>query len=90
LASYDGNVGRCSLQAADMDGDGQLDLLCAGMDVFTAWMGNPDGTFQPAKLLDGEGIGSTLLVGDVTGDGRPDVMGADSQGPVGVWENTCP
>lgn len=74
-----------------MDGDGQLDLLCMGNDVFTALLGNPDGTFQmtdPIRLVGAAGL-DEILVGDVTGDGRPDIVAADRHGPVGVWENTC-
>jgi hypothetical protein len=79
------------LPAADLDGDGQTDLLCMNNDVFTGFIGNPDGTFQavPSIRLVGTAGLDAIVVGDVTGDGRPDVVAADRHGPVGVWENTC-
>jgi len=73
------------LAAADFNGDGNLDLV--GTDVFGAqlfvWLGNGDGTFQnaisyPVKFkssasLSAFGGGSSILVGDFNGDGKPDV-----------------
>jgi hypothetical protein len=79
------------LKTADMDGDGQLDLLCMSMDNVFTLLGNPDGSFQaaaPVRLVGAAGR-DTLLIGDVTGDGRLDVVVADRQGSVGAWENTC-
>jgi hypothetical protein len=91
-AGYDLAEGCSRLQPADMDGDGQLDLVCMGGDMFTALLGNPDGSFQvaaPIRLVGASGD-DAIVVGDVTGDKRPDVVVVDGNGPVGVWENTCP
>jgi hypothetical protein len=91
MTSHEVKSGCRDLKTADMDSDGQLDLLCMGNDMFTALLGNPDGSFQvtdPIRLVGTAGL-DEILVGDVTGDGRPDIVAADRHGPVGVWENTC-
>jgi hypothetical protein len=90
-ARYSATQGCNLLPPVDLDGDGQMDLLCMNNDVITGLIGNPDGTFQMApsiRLVDAAGY-DDIAVGDVTGDGRPDVVVADRHGPVGVWENTC-
>lgn len=85
--------GTCStLQPADVDRDGLLDLVCMSNDLFIALMANPDGSLQattPVRLANAAGS-VDVLVADVTGDGRPDVVTAHRHGPVSVWENTCP
>lgn len=92
VAGFDTPVMCDTLQPADMDGDGLMDLVCVSNDLFTGLMANPDGSLQataPIRLVGADGL-DAILVGDVTGDGRPDVLTADRHGPVSVWENTCP
>ncbi len=67
---------------ADMNGDGQADLVvsnCGGPDcaygTVGILLGNGDGTFQPAQtFLSGGDLASALAIGDVNGDGKPDVL----------------
>ena len=94
-----------SLRAADMNGDGTLDIVSISAvlasdpsaavqdNLLTVLLGHPDGTFQ---LQDGAiSLGpliSDVAVGDVTGDGRPDLVvasGDEQTGQIGTWENTC-
>jgi hypothetical protein len=64
------------LAAADLTGDGKLDLLVSNAqgDVLTL-VGNGDGTFQPYRRLDDH---VALAVADVNGDGRQEVVFADA------------
>jgi hypothetical protein len=54
-------------------------------------IGKPDGTFQPAgtALSLGPNV-ADVTIGDVTGDGRPDIVVSPGQtGEASTWENTC-
>src|SRR5438094_130835 len=42
--SYD-KPGASEVEAADVDGDGRLDLVAVGSDGVSIWYGNGDGTF---------------------------------------------
>ena len=95
------------LRAADMNGDGQLDLVSIsdvvsldkngmatgpGEYLLTVLLGNGDGTFRPqdtSTSLGADTIGAMLVVGEVTGDQRPDVVVTTGDGQVTMWENTC-
>jgi hypothetical protein len=62
-----------SIQTADFNGDGILDLAMLGFGKPMIFLGNGDGTFQsPQSLPYGE---SALAVGDFNGDGVPDLAG---------------
>jgi hypothetical protein len=81
VVNYDsGGEGPQSVSVADVSGDGRADLVIANYDSGTAGvlLGNGDGTFQPAVSYT---VGFYLsgvpfvAVGDVNGDGRPDLIG---------------
>jgi hypothetical protein len=87
------------LTSGDVDGDGLRDLVAATQTgAITLLANSPDGTFRVSQLAAGGGanLSGSLTVGDITGDGKPDItfVPATSNG-VGagitkVLENTCP
>ncbi|MGA7446806.1 MAG: FG-GAP-like repeat-containing protein [Terriglobales bacterium] len=77
-----GGLGGGSVAVADLNGDGRMDLVVAdGLnDTYccgevAVLLGNGDGTFQPAVVY-GTGAydASSVAVGDVNGDGIPDLI----------------
>ena len=81
-----------SVAVADVNGDGKPDLLVAnycqmssnctpqnkGFGVVGVLLGNGDGTFRAATVTGSGGIGAfSLAVGDINGDGKPDLVVAN-------------
>jgi hypothetical protein len=91
--SISGGTDPASALVADVNGDGTPDLvvgnLCAdiscffvgddpGSGVVGVLLGNGDGTFQPAiGYPSGGSIANGVAVGDVNGDGIPDILVAN-------------
>jgi hypothetical protein len=72
--------GMTTVAAADLDGDGKLDVVTADPAAGTVrvFLGNGDGTLSPPIDL-ATGLSPTaVVIGDFNGDGRPDVAAADS------------
>jgi hypothetical protein len=89
-----------ALAAADVDGDGWLDLLVTPRAIGGAWplpapshllRGGPDGRLtldtENTSVLRALGLLSSALLVDVVGDHRPDLVVAAEFGPVRVLEN---
>ena len=89
IAAYSsGGYGSVSVAVADVNGDGKPDLIvaneCATADVNCAnatggnvgvILGNGDGTFQPVVTYgSGASYASSVVVADVNGDGKPDLV----------------
>ena len=99
-----GGTFATAVEIADVNGDGNLDLLVtndAGSQVNGSYttldvsvlLGNGEGTFQGAVAYDSSGTSvSSIAVGDVNRDGKPDLVVAigcgggncDNAGVVGV------
>lgn len=82
-----GGWGPSSIVVADVNGDGKPDLLIAHdcqssspcpNGVVSVLLGNGDGTFQSAVDYNSGGSDATsIAVGDMNGDGKPDVVVAN-------------
>ncbi len=77
-----------SIAVADVNGDGKLDLLlanqcfgsgnCSTGGGVSVLLGNGDGTFQAAQTYSSGGeYTNSIAVGDVNGDGKPDLLVAN-------------
>ena len=84
-----------AVESADLDGDGDNDLLFAGDTGTLGWTRNTDGrgTFAQIDWLERAtfvgGFSSSVLASDLDADGDLDVITAASRGPAATWwENT--
>ena len=77
--------GVVQLAAADMDGDGKVDLIAASESsgIYLLY-GNGDGTFKPAVLVASGGY-YALATGDLNGDGNLDIVAVSSSDLVQAW-----
>ncbi len=96
----DGNPGSNSLSVADFNGDGHLDLAalapyCASnLPCLSVFLGKGDGTFQtgvPYSTVDPNHPNYYnsygMAVGDLTGDGKPDIAVTQNNGMVVLLNN---
>jgi hypothetical protein len=76
------------LAVADVNGDGKLDIVTDNVNgsgpssTVSLLLGNGDGTFQPPKVIPTGTqlfvLQQSIVVADVTGDGKPDIVSAFS------------
>jgi hypothetical protein len=80
--------GPNSVAVGDFNGDGKLDLAVAdsaengGESGVSVLLGNGDGTFQSPAIYHAGGVPYGVAVGDFNGDGKLDLVVADSAGSV--------
>ncbi len=78
-----------SVAVADVNGDGRPDIVTANetSDDVTVLLGNGDGSFAPAAsspFATDASYAYSVAVADVNGDGRPDIVTANSDPPFNV------
>jgi len=86
----DANGARKAL-VADLDHDGDLDLLVVGGARNRLYRNNLDGTFT--EIAESAGLAGTagteaVAFGDFNGDGRIDVLTGSADGAVALYQNT--
>ncbi len=73
-----------SVAAGDLDGDGFADLVFdatgpgGGKEYYAVLFGHGDGTFEPAAMVPVKTGSSQIVIADVNGDGRPDIVSSSS------------
>ncbi|HEY3972480.1 MAG TPA: FG-GAP-like repeat-containing protein [Candidatus Sulfotelmatobacter sp.] len=72
------NAAVQSVAVADVNGDGNADLLVAGASSVGVLLGNGNGTFQPVVSYGSGGFDAwSVAAADVNGDGKPDLVVAN-------------
>jgi len=66
---------RDAITAADLNGDGKIDLIVTYGGTVAVLTGNGDGTFQPETDVSlGDASTNQVAVADINGDGIPDML----------------
>lgn len=75
-----GDEGDVAVAVGELDGDGLPDVAAAGLGELHILAGQPDGSFAEVARLSLAHRARQLLVAEVTGDERPDVVVLDREG----------
>ena len=92
-------VSVMSAVAADVNGDGKLDVVAiaalnppsppdTGTYSLTVWLGNGDGTFQPAEQYNTTNAPMKVLTGNFFGDGHTAIVVTEQNSTIDYFRNT--
>jgi len=70
---FDGGDGSAQSFLADVNGDGNLDLLTTSDGRLSVTLGNGNGSFISQRISYANSWAASMVVGDFTGDGQPDL-----------------
>jgi hypothetical protein len=82
-----GTIGADSVAAADINNDGNIDLIAAGPGGFTVLTNNGNGFFVTNYTVLVSNELRSIQAVDVNGDGKPDVVAVSYSNSVVVWTN---
>jgi hypothetical protein len=68
------------IASADLNNDGNLDLVLPGSGGYYVLLGNGDGSFQMPMFTTLNGGGTDVVIADFNGDGKPDLAFQSSGG----------
>jgi hypothetical protein len=68
-----GSPGTC-MALADLNGDGNLDIVVGTTDGYSVLLGNGDGTFQKASNYSLGTLQNSVAIADFNNDGKPDLV----------------
>ena len=92
-ATLSGDTVPSAVQTADVNGDGNTDIIAEGGEpsLLEFFMGNGNGTFKAPQTLSVGASGEGLLFPDLNGDGKPDLfIHTDGQSFTTILLNTTP
>jgi hypothetical protein len=70
--------GLASIVVADLDGDGNADLVGRYSTFFSVFLGNGDGSFRPPLQVAAGALPRSIAVADLNGDAVPDLVTTSS------------
>lgn len=85
-----GGAAVATIAAADVDRDGDTDLVTGGGNTLTLWLNDGSGTYTLDEMgkLSGEGRVTSIravALGDLDGDGNPDLVVGQAGAPLVAW-----
>src|SRR5205823_6091446 len=72
-AGFAAGFGSQAVELADLNNDGNLDVITSGTGAVSTLLGNGDGTFQSSRLFNAGSAPLRMTVGDFNNDGKIDV-----------------